>query len=106
MNRKAIQKDLDLAAAEFDKKGWKDLADKVDRYSSKLVTSKDKAEISMIGRALERVNREADRRSGKSKDKDSARKQLAKKVRDRKASKRVPLRLARMQRLRKTEDEE
>lgn len=61
-NKRAIQRELDLAAEELEKHGYIDLADKVDRYTGKLMDITSAKEIPIIRRALARVEREADRR--------------------------------------------
>ncbi len=68
MNRRLIQNKLDRAAAVLDKKGYKDLADRIDHYSDRFMKASSKKEVELIKRALARVNDEADRRDGKSTD--------------------------------------
>ena len=67
-NKKAVERELDLAAEELDKFGYKDLADKVDYYNERLMEVKSSKEIPAIRRSLQRVEREASRRrQGKTK---------------------------------------
>jgi hypothetical protein len=65
MNRRLIQNKLDRAAVILDKKGYKDLADRVDHYGDRFIKASSKKEVELIKRALARVNDEADRRDGK-----------------------------------------
>ena len=64
LNRKAIQRELDLAAEELDRQGYKDLADKVDLYNTKLQRASSR-EIPLIRKALINVQEEADRRANR-----------------------------------------
>lgn len=67
-NKKAVERELDLAAEELDKFGYKDLADRVDYYNERLMEVKNNKEIPAIRRSLQRVEREASRRrQGKTK---------------------------------------
>ena len=61
-NKKAVERELDLAAEELDKFGYKDLADKVDYYNERLMEVKSSKEIPVIRRALQRVEQQASRR--------------------------------------------
>jgi len=76
-NKKAVERELDLAAEELDKFGYKDLADKVDYYNERLMEVKSSKEIPVIRRALKRVEREASRRQGKKENKTIDKKKLA-----------------------------
>jgi len=59
-----IQKELDLAAEELDRKGYRDLADKVDFYNNRLTKTSSKRGTDLIRKALERIDEETDRRDG------------------------------------------
>lgn len=61
-NKKAVERELDLAAEELDKFGYKDLADKVDYYNERLMEVKSNKEIPAIRRGLKRIENEASRR--------------------------------------------
>ena len=63
-NKKAVEKELDLAAEELEKFGYVDLADKVDYYNERLMTVKSSKEIPVIRRSLQRIEHEASRRQG------------------------------------------
>lgn len=87
MNLTAVRRELDLAAEELDKKGFKDLADKIDFYNARLQRASAK-EIPLIRRALRRVQIESSRRSnqGNPTDNSAARRQaLLEKIRSRRA---------------------
>jgi hypothetical protein len=62
MNRRLIQKELDTAAEELDRKGYRDLANRVDHYNARLMKAKQDSEIQLIARALGRIDKESDRR--------------------------------------------
>ena len=55
---------LDKAATQLDQKGYNDLADKVDRYNARLEKANER-ERKVIARALDRIEREAERRDDK-----------------------------------------
>lgn len=63
-NKKALQRQLDLAAQELEDKGYSDLADQVDKTNEKLMHASPE-EIPAIRARLTKINAEADRRSGK-----------------------------------------
>ncbi len=61
LNRRALQRELDLAADELDRVGYKDLADRVDRYSEMLMAAKA-SDIPIIHRGLSRIQYEYENR--------------------------------------------
>lgn len=61
LDRKALQRELDLAADELDKTGFTDLADRVDQYSELLVTAKAE-QVPQIHRGLSRIQMEYEQR--------------------------------------------
>lgn len=63
-NKKALQRQLDLAAQELEDKGYTDLAKGVDEANEKLMKASPE-EIPAIRARLSKINSEADRRSGK-----------------------------------------
>jgi hypothetical protein len=63
-NKQAVQHELDLAAEELDKSGYKDLADKVDYYNSRLANASE-TELPLIRRSLSRIQSEAQNRIAK-----------------------------------------
>jgi len=105
-NKKAVEKELDKAAEELDKFGYKDLADKVDYYNERLMAVKSTKEIPRIRRGLERIENEASRRQGKKgKSKTIDKRKLAelkKKARDRKIVKALKERKAKRPTVRTT----
>lgn len=66
-DKKALQRELDLAAEELEKVGYSDLALKVDKYNSFLMEGATKKHIPAIRRSLARITREAKRRFDASK---------------------------------------
>lgn len=90
-NKKAVEKELDLASEELEGFGYVDLADKVDYYNERLMEVKSNKELPVIRRALQRIEHEASRRrSGKSENKTIDKRKLAelkKNARDRKLAK-------------------
>ena len=86
-NKKAVEKELDLAAEELEKFGYVDLADKVDYYNERLMTVKSSKEIPVIRRSLQRIEHEASRRQGGKKESKTIDKrklaELKKKARER-----------------------
>jgi len=99
-NRKAVEKELDLAAEELDSFGYKDLADKVDYYNERLMEVKSSKALPIIRRSLQRIEREATRRRGRKKEsktidkrklvelkKNARERKLAKAIKDRKTAK-------------------
>ena len=77
-NKKAVEKELDLAAEELEKFGYVDLADKVDYYNERLMEVKSSKEIPIIRRSLQRIEHEAARRQGgKKKSKTIDKRKLA-----------------------------
>lgn len=62
LNKKAVQKELDLAAEELERHGYVDLAHKVDQYNKKLVTSRSEDDIPTIRAGLISVEKESQRR--------------------------------------------
>ena len=97
-NRKAIEKELDQAAEELDKFGYKDLADKVDYYNERLMAVKSSKDIPIIRRELQRIENEASRRqNGKKETRTIDKRKLAelkKKARQRKILKALKTRRA------------
>jgi len=61
-NRKAVQRELDLAATELENAGQTDLAGKVDYYNNRLMQA-TAGEVPLIRRALSRIMEEAKRRA-------------------------------------------
>jgi len=92
-NKKAVEKELDLAAEELESFGYVDLADKVDYYNERLMAVKSSKELPIIRRALKRIESEASRRqSGKKESKTIDKRKLAelkKKAKERKLAKTI-----------------
>jgi len=62
MNYRMIQRELDLAAEELDRKGHRDLADQVDYFNERLSHTDDPEEIEGIKQALKKIDIQARRR--------------------------------------------
>jgi len=60
-DKKAAQAQLDLAATELENAGFADLAEKIDYYSDRLMKA-TASEISLVKRALSRIQQEAKKR--------------------------------------------
>lgn len=63
INKKAVQKELDLAAEELERHGYVDLANRVDQYASLIMKANKDTDLQELRRGIERVQREAKRRS-------------------------------------------
>lgn len=101
MNRRLIQNKLDRAAAILDKKGYTDLANKVDHYGDRFMKASSQKEVDLIKRALARVNDEADRRDGKetdTEDRPSIRERIEARRKQREAGKGLEDRVAKLER--------
>lgn len=61
-NKRAVRKELDLAAEELERHGFSDLANKVDGYNEKLMKLSETDDLQTVRRALARIEREAVRR--------------------------------------------
>jgi hypothetical protein len=61
VDKKAVQKELDLAADEMERLGYMDLAGHVDKYNNRMVEAKS-GEVATIYRALQNICVEAERR--------------------------------------------
>jgi hypothetical protein len=68
LNKKALQKELDVAADELETLGHTDLADMVDHYNDRLMTSATVKDVNLVRRALQRIEREASRREDNKKE--------------------------------------
>lgn len=90
-NKKAVERELDLAAEELDGFGYKDLADKVDYYNERLMEVDSSKDLPIIRRSLQRIEREASRRRGGKKESKTIDKrkltELKKKAREHKLAK-------------------
>jgi len=64
LNKKALQRQLDLSAQELDGKGYRDLSDSVDGISNELMST-DMEGVPALREQLETVSVESDRRDGK-----------------------------------------
>jgi hypothetical protein len=74
-DKRAVQRELDLAAEELERAGHFDLAEKVDYYSNRLMQA-SADEVPLLRRALSRINIEANRRM-RYKDEDTDKKRKA-----------------------------
>jgi len=81
----AVQGELDSAAAELEKAGHKDLAEKIDYYNSRIANAQAE-EIHLIARALRRIQLEAKNRLAKSEPQARATKAQAAVTRARRSS--------------------
>jgi hypothetical protein len=68
MNYKLVQRQLDIAAEELEKKGHSDLSDKIDTCNAKLEKATAE-ERRVIAGVLQKIDREADRREASKKPK-------------------------------------
>jgi len=71
LNKKALQKELDVAADELETLGHTDLADMVDHYNDRLMASATVRDVNLVRRALQRIEREASRREDNKKEASS-----------------------------------
>lgn len=62
MDYNKISRHLDVAAEKLDRKGYSDLADKIDQCNKRLATAKTTRVKKLIANTIGKVDREADRR--------------------------------------------
>jgi len=108
MNYRMIQRELDLAAEELDRKGHRDLADQVDYFNERLSHTDDPEEIEGIKQALKKIDIQARRRDrgGRGTGRSSLRARLLRRrLAQRSLRSRPRSRLAARRRLLRDEDE-